>query len=107
MPIYEYACSHCGDDFEMLQPIGAEPPEACPTCGAADVRKKVSMTSFVLKGSGWYRDHYGLKSTGSESASASKPTSGSGADSKSSGSSTGTTSSKSGDSGTATRAAAK
>jgi putative FmdB family regulatory protein len=60
MPIYEYACSACEDRFEMLQPVGAAPPDACPVCGAPDVRRLVSVTSFVLKGSGWYRDGYGL-----------------------------------------------
>jgi putative FmdB family regulatory protein len=74
MPIYEYACSACGHAFEMLQPVGAAPPTACPACEASEVRKLVSATSFVLKGGGWYRDGYGLKpnaSTDSDKASTS------------------------------------
>lgn len=61
MPIYEYVCESCGGEFERLVRIGAEPPP-CPDCESAEVRKRVSAASFVLKGGGWYKDHYGLKS---------------------------------------------
>lgn len=71
MPIYEYACGACGHTFEMLQPMGAAPPADCPDCGAHQVRKLVSATSFVLKGGGWYKDGYGLKpNASSDSAKA-------------------------------------
>lgn len=68
MPIYEYACTACDVSFEKLMKMNASPP-ACPECGAEEVRKKVSAAGFVLKGSGWYRDHYGLKSSGESSKS--------------------------------------
>ena len=32
MPVYEYRCER-GHDLELLQPIGAEAPGACPRCG--------------------------------------------------------------------------
>lgn len=64
MPIYEYRCESCGHQFEKMLKIGADAPP-CPACAAADVRKLVSASSFVLKGSGWYKDHYGLKSSSS------------------------------------------
>lgn len=57
MPIYEYQCPDCGNDFELMQKIGAEAP-ACGRCGGTQVAKKVSRTSFVLKGGGWYKDGY-------------------------------------------------
>ena len=60
MPIYEYTCCACGDTFEKLMSLNANPPN-CPKCNAGKVRKLVSASSFVLKGNGWYRDHYGLK----------------------------------------------
>ncbi|MBN2799565.1 MAG: zinc ribbon domain-containing protein [Deltaproteobacteria bacterium] len=63
MPIYEYACESCGHRFERLVRHDALPPE-CPECGEP-TRKLVSAASFQLKGSGWYKDHYGLKSGGS------------------------------------------
>ena len=65
MPIYEYRCSSCGQEFEKLIKIDAPSPP-CSQCGSDDVTKLVSASSFVLKGSGWYSDHYGLKS-GAES----------------------------------------
>lgn len=68
MPIYEYACTSCGHNFEKLVSIGAEAPP-CPACEARDVRKRVSTSGFILKGSGWYKDHYGLKSGSSGSSS--------------------------------------
>ncbi len=73
MPIYEYECSSCGHRFEKLVRVGAEAPE-CPECQANDVRKLVSASGFILKGGGWYKDHYGLKGSSSKSDSGgSKP----------------------------------
>ena len=59
MPIYEYACGSCGAHMELLQKVGAAPPSECKDCGEPDtMSKKVSQTSFQLKGSGWYSDLY-------------------------------------------------
>jgi putative FmdB family regulatory protein len=70
MPIYEYGCPDCGHQFDALQKFSDDPIRECPSCKALNVKKKISATSFVLKGSGWYKDHYGLKSGGgSESGS--------------------------------------
>lgn len=63
MPIYEYRCEQCGEVFEKMQRMGADAP-ACPKCGALEAKKLISASSFVLKGGGWYKDHYGLKSSG-------------------------------------------
>ncbi|MAY80527.1 MAG: transcriptional regulator [Deltaproteobacteria bacterium] len=66
MPIYEYGCERCGHAFERLQKISDDPIKDCPECeGTGTVKKLVSRTSFVLKGGGWYKDHYGLKGGGS------------------------------------------
>lgn len=70
MPIYEFACRACGHQFERMQKVSDPLPELCPTCGAAEVRKLVSATAFVLKGGGWYKDHYGLKPGGESKAPA-------------------------------------
>lgn len=56
MPIYEYHCTHCKKDFELLQKIGSNKAE-CPKCHKI-AKKLVSKTSFALKGSGWYKDGY-------------------------------------------------
>lgn len=60
MPIYEYACASCGAHVELLQKVGGLPPLQCASCGKPDtMSKKVSKTSFQLKGGGWYSDLYG------------------------------------------------
>lgn len=75
MPIYEYRCPSCGHDFEKLMKISDNPPP-CPECGADEVKKKVSASAFVLKGSGWYKDHYGLKKSSTSSDTGSGGSSG-------------------------------
>lgn len=65
MPIYEYSCGSCKHKFEKLMKMSASSPK-CPECGAERSEKLVSQGSFQLRGSGWYKDHYGLKS-GSDS----------------------------------------
>lgn len=70
MPIYEYRCPDCGHEFEIMQRMSDDPVRVCPECSAENVSKLISRTSFVLKGGGWYKDHYGLKGGGSGSAAA-------------------------------------
>lgn len=67
MPIYEYQCESCGYEFEKMMKVRADPPP-CPECGG-EVKKQVSAAGFILKGGGWYKDHYGLKSGGSDKKS--------------------------------------
>ena len=67
MPIYEYHCNQCGV-FEVTQRITESPLTVCPTC-QGDVRRLISHTSFVLKGSGWYATDYARSNAKSESAS--------------------------------------
>lgn len=57
MPIYEYRCGACGADFEKLQRVSDAPP-VCPRCAASDVARRVSLSSFQLKGTGWYSTDY-------------------------------------------------
>ena len=71
MPIYEYGCSSCGHQFEEIQKVSDAPLTECPKCGADQLRKLISAPSFHLKGGGWYKDHYGLKSGGSSGGSTS------------------------------------
>jgi putative FmdB family regulatory protein len=36
LPVYEYACTACGQRVECLQPLGAAAPaEGCSACGGA------------------------------------------------------------------------
>lgn len=59
MPIYEYYCDSCAHTEEILQKVNELPPEECSECHhKGSLRKKVSQTSFQLKGGGWYSDLY-------------------------------------------------
>lgn len=68
MPIYEYVCEKCGQTFEVWQKISESPVEEHDGCGGHP-RRVISATTFSLKGNGWYKDGYGLKSSKSESTS--------------------------------------
>ena len=54
MPIYEYRCSACGHELEVLQKLSEAPLVGCPACGKDSLTKLVSAAGFQLKGSGWY-----------------------------------------------------
>ena len=69
MPIYEYECPKCGHEFEKIQQFSDAPVKRCPQCGGG-VRKKLSVSSFQLRGGGWYSDGYSGK--GGSSASPDK-----------------------------------
>jgi len=72
MPIYEYKCQKCGKEFEELQRITDPPLSSCPFCNGP-VTKLLSLSSFQLKGSGWYVTDYGnRKSEPAETAKENK-----------------------------------
>jgi putative FmdB family regulatory protein len=54
MPIYEYLCKNCGSLTEVMQKISDPAPTACDNCHKGPLEKQMSMTSFALKGTGWY-----------------------------------------------------
>jgi putative FmdB family regulatory protein len=58
MPIYEFECCACGHRFDRLQKLSDPDPEACPTCGAPRVQRRISAPSFRLSGSGWYETDF-------------------------------------------------
>jgi putative FmdB family regulatory protein len=57
MPIYEYQCAKCGAHIEVIQKVGDPPPKRCSKC-KGKLEKRISRTSFQLKGSGWYKTDY-------------------------------------------------
>jgi putative FmdB family regulatory protein len=56
MPIYEYDCPRCGT-FEKSQKMSDPPLSTHEECGQP-VERRISLTSFSLKGSGWASDGY-------------------------------------------------
>jgi putative FmdB family regulatory protein len=43
MPLYEYHCNECGEEFEkMVRFSEANQSPACPACQSEDTRKKIS-----------------------------------------------------------------
>jgi len=54
MPIYEYRCSVCGQEHEVLQKVSEPPLVDCPSCGKPGLQKLLTAAGFQLKGSGWY-----------------------------------------------------
>jgi putative FmdB family regulatory protein len=60
MPIYEYKCQKCGEEFEVFQGITDPAVKSCKSCKGS-VQKLMSLSSFHLKGNGWYATDYGGK----------------------------------------------
>jgi len=58
MPFYEYQCTKCGHEEEVLQKIGEKPLKKCPACGKSAMEKVVSAAAFRLKGGGWYETDF-------------------------------------------------
>lgn len=54
MPTYEYVCTDCGDDLEVVQSIHADSLTICPSCGGR-LRKVFGNVGVVFKGSGFYK----------------------------------------------------
>lgn len=44
MPIYEYICESCSEEFEILQSLNASAAGSCPHCDGA-LERKVSVTN--------------------------------------------------------------
>ena len=57
MPTYEYRCSKCKKEFEVVQRITDDPLKECTKCGGP-VERLIAATNFILKGSGWYKSDY-------------------------------------------------
>ena len=63
MPLYEYACTSCERQFEVMQRFADDPLTICEECGGA-LKKLLSAPAFQFKGSGWYVTDYANKDKG-------------------------------------------
>ena len=96
MPTYSYACTECGNRFDVVQSFTDDALTTCEQCSGR-LRKLFNSVGVVFKGSGFYRtdsrESTKSSSDGSATSSSSSDTNGSssseksGASEKSSGSS--------------------
>ena len=54
MPTYQYTCTECGEQVEVVQKFTDDPLTVCTNCGGR-LRKVFSPVGIVFKGSGFYR----------------------------------------------------
>lgn len=67
MPTYEYRCTDCGRDLEVVQKFSDASLTVCPTC-SGKLRKVFNAVGVVFKGSGFYRNDSRASSGGGASA---------------------------------------
>ncbi len=90
MPTYQYRCTECGEQLEVVQRFSDDPLTDCPRCHG-HLRKLFSSVGVVFKGSGFYKtDSRPSSRTSAGSASGSSGSSGSSSESTTSTASTGT-----------------
>ena len=95
MPTYQYRCTDCGEQLEVVQKFSDDQLTVCPRC-EGKLRKVFSAVGIVFKGSGFYRTD---SRNGSSAASAPAKESGSSETAASNGSSSESGKSESGKSG--------
>lgn len=44
MPLYEYRCPNCGEEFEILVETSRAETIECPACGATNAEKLMSVS---------------------------------------------------------------
>lgn len=54
MPVYTYRCDSCGVQFERHQSFNDAPLKSCPECRKKSLRKVITPTRIIFKGSGFY-----------------------------------------------------
>ncbi len=54
MPTYSYACTECGDRFDIVQGFSDDALTTCEKCSGR-LRKLYNSVGIVFKGSGFYR----------------------------------------------------
>ena len=58
MPTYDYYCTSCGHEFELVQRMSDPPRKRCPRCGRKVERKIGAGAGVIFKGSGFYITDY-------------------------------------------------
>ena len=59
MPTYQYECSGCGHEFEILQSMTESKLRKCPHCGKFKLNRLIGTGGgIIFKGSGFYATDY-------------------------------------------------
>ena len=82
MPTYEYRCRECGNDLEVYQSFKDDPLTVCPVCGGS-LRKLFGNVGISFKGTGFYKNDHGSRSSSGGDSNGSGSKSESGSESKS------------------------
>jgi putative FmdB family regulatory protein len=69
LPLYEYACTQCGQRTEKIRKFSDPPLTKCEKCGGK-LKQLVSSSAIRFKGSGWYVTDYARKSSTASGKSA-------------------------------------
>ncbi|GBG40019.1 FmdB family zinc ribbon protein [Mycobacterium montefiorense] len=77
MPTYSYACTECGDRFDVVQAFTDDTLTTCEKCSGR-LRKLFNSVGVVFKGSGFYRTDSRESGKKSSSATNGSSTNGSG-----------------------------
>lgn len=70
MPVYVYRCASCGYQFERHQFFHDEPLKICPECRKKTLKKVITPTKVIFKGSGFYSTDHKSSSGNNSSAAA-------------------------------------
>lgn len=108
MPTYSYACTECGNRFDVVQAFTDDALTTCERCSGR-LRKLFNSVGVVFKGSGFYRtdSRESAKSSTNGSAKSESSSSSSSSSEKSTSSEKSGSSEKAGSSKTATSDSAK
>ncbi|MEO5838430.1 MAG: FmdB family zinc ribbon protein [Acidimicrobiales bacterium] len=71
MPTYEYRCRDCGEDLEVYQSFTEDALTECPKCGGS-LRKLFGNVGISFKGTGFYKNDHGSRSSTGDSTSTSE-----------------------------------
>ncbi len=62
MPTYDYRCTVCGHEMEVVHGVYGHGPDVCPKCGG-EMRKAFVVPAIHFKGSGWAKKDRGAASS--------------------------------------------
>jgi putative FmdB family regulatory protein len=74
MPVYTYRCESCGVQFERHQSFQDAPLKTCPECRKKSLKKVITPTRIIFKGSGFYATDHKSPSGGKSSSTKSTET---------------------------------